>query len=93
MWHLEKVRLVEPTPLGKPRSHDPQDDPYLAATLSARAVIDTYDKDLLDLGKPFGVEILGDNKDAYEHSMKLHAIMHDAGPTAATACANTWSGW
>ena len=41
-----------------PRSRDPQDDPYLAAALSARAVIVTYDKDLLDLGKPFGVEIL-----------------------------------
>jgi len=57
-WYLEKVRLVEPAPLGKPRSRDPQDDPYLAAALSARAVIVTYDKDLLDLGKPFGVEIL-----------------------------------
>ena len=88
-----KVRLVEPTPLGKPRSHDPQDDPYLAAALSARAVIVTYDKELLDLGKPFGVEILGDNKDAYEHFTKLHAIMRDAGATAATAYGNTWSGW
>ena len=58
VWYLEKVRLVEPAPLGKPRSRDPQDDPYLAAALSARAVIVTYDKDLLDLGKPFGVEIL-----------------------------------
>jgi hypothetical protein len=28
------------------------------AVLSARAVIVTYDKDLLDLGKPYGVEIL-----------------------------------
>jgi putative PIN family toxin of toxin-antitoxin system len=58
VWYLEKVHLVEPAPLGKPRSRDPQDDPYLAAALSARAVIVTYDKDLLDLGKPFGVEIL-----------------------------------
>ena len=58
VWYLEKVRLVEPAPLGKPRSRDPQDDPYLAAALSARAVIVTYDQDLLDLGKPFGVEIL-----------------------------------
>ena len=58
VWYLEKVRLVEPAPLGKPRSRDPQDDPYLAAALSARAAIVTYDKDLLDLGKPFGVEIL-----------------------------------
>ncbi len=58
VWYLEKVCLVEPAPLGKPRSRDPQDDPYLAAALSAGAVIVTYDKDLLDLGKPFGVEIL-----------------------------------
>jgi predicted nucleic acid-binding protein len=36
----------------------PQDDPYLAAALSARAVIVTCDKDLLDLGKPFGIEML-----------------------------------
>ena len=58
MWYLEKVHLVEPASLGKLRSRDPRDDPYLAAALSARAVIVTYDKDLLDLGKPFGVEIL-----------------------------------
>lgn len=57
-WYLEKVRRVDPAPLGKRRSRDPNDDPYLAAALSARAVIVTYDKDLLDLGKPFGVEIL-----------------------------------
>ena len=58
-WYLEKVRLVEPAPLGKRRSRDPRDDPYLSAALSARAaVIVTYDKDLLDLGKPFGLEIL-----------------------------------
>lgn len=57
-WYLEKVRLVEPAPLGKRRSRDPQDDPYLAAALSARALLVTYDHDLLDLGKPFGLEII-----------------------------------
>jgi putative PIN family toxin of toxin-antitoxin system len=57
-WYLEKVRLVEPAPLGKQRSRDADDDPYLAAALAAGAVIVTYDHDLLDLGKPFGVEVI-----------------------------------
>jgi len=56
-WYLERVRSVEPAPPGKQRSRDPKDDPYLAAALSARAVIITYDRDLLDLGKPFGITI------------------------------------
>jgi putative PIN family toxin of toxin-antitoxin system len=57
-WYLDIVKPVEPAPLGKQRSRDAKDDPYLAAALAARADIVTYDKDLLDLGKPFGVEIL-----------------------------------
>jgi len=58
-WYLQKVRLVEPQPLGKQRSRDAKDDPYLAAALAARArCIVTYDDDLLALGKPFGVEII-----------------------------------
>ncbi len=57
-WYLERVRVVEPVPLGKQRSRDPQDDPYLSAALAARAWVVTYDHDLLDMGKPFGVEIL-----------------------------------
>jgi uncharacterized protein len=58
-WYLENAKLVEPAPLGKQRSRDPKDDPYLAAALAARAdFIVSYDKDLLDLGKPFGVEII-----------------------------------
>ena len=57
-WYLEKVRLVEPAPLRKQRSRDADDDPYLAAALAAGAVIVTYDHDLLDLGKPFGVEVI-----------------------------------
>ena len=57
-WYLDMVRQVEPAPLGKQRSRDAKDDPYLAAALAAQArVIVTYDKDLLDLGKPFGIEI------------------------------------
>lgn len=57
-WYLGIVKPVTPAPLGKQRSRDAKDDPYLAAALAAKAVIVTYDRDLLDMGKPFGVEIL-----------------------------------
>ncbi len=58
-WYLEKVRVVEARPLGKQRSRDAKDDPYLAAALAAHAhFIVTYDKDLLDMKKPFGIEII-----------------------------------
>ena len=58
-WYLEKVGRVEPAPLGKQRSRDLTDDPYLAAALSAKAaVIVTYDGDLLALEKPFGIQIV-----------------------------------
>jgi putative PIN family toxin of toxin-antitoxin system len=55
-WVRTKSRLVEPSPLGKPRSRDAKDDIYLAAALGASAeYLVTYDKDLLDLDKPFGI--------------------------------------
>ena len=58
-WYLDKLQLVDPSPLGKQRSRDAKDDPYLAAALAAKAqVIVTFDKDLLDLGKPFGIAII-----------------------------------
>jgi putative PIN family toxin of toxin-antitoxin system len=58
-WYLEKLRMVDAAPLGKQRSRDAKDDPYLAAAIAARAeVVVSYDKDLLVLGKPFGIEIL-----------------------------------
>ena len=58
-WYLDKVRTVEPAPLGKQRSRDAKDDPYLAAAVAAKAqVIVTYDRDLLVLGRPFGIRIL-----------------------------------
>ena len=58
-WYLERVKRVEAAPLGKQRSRDAKDDPYLAAALAARArFIVSYDKDLLDLEKPFGIEIV-----------------------------------
>jgi putative PIN family toxin of toxin-antitoxin system len=59
VWYLDQLRIVTPAPLGKQRSRDPNDDPYLAVALAARApFIVTYDNDLLTLGKPFGVEVL-----------------------------------
>ena len=58
-WYLGAVRVVEPVPLGRQRSRDSKDDPFLACALAARAAaIVSRDSDLLVLGKPFGVEIL-----------------------------------
>lgn len=57
---LERVALlVEPAPLGKRRSRDVTDDPFLACALASRAeFIVTKDKDLLELGRPFGIGIV-----------------------------------
>jgi uncharacterized protein len=58
-WLLTIARFVEPAPLGKQRSRDIRDDCYLACALQASAdVIVSNDRDLLALGKPFGVAIL-----------------------------------
>jgi putative PIN family toxin of toxin-antitoxin system len=58
-WIKSKARLVDPSPLGKRRSRDVKDDIYLAAALGAAAeYIVTYDKDLLALEKPFGIETI-----------------------------------
>ncbi len=58
-WYFDRVRLVEAAPLGKQRSRDPKDDPYLACALASGAkIIVSRDDDLLALGKPFGAEII-----------------------------------
>jgi putative PIN family toxin of toxin-antitoxin system len=58
-WYYERVKLVDPSPLGKQRSRDAKDDPYLACALAARAkFIVSRDDDLLALEKPFGIQIL-----------------------------------
>ena len=58
-WLRLKAVWVEPVSLGKPRSRDPKDDPFLACALSSRSrYLISRDKDLLVLGKPFGVEIV-----------------------------------
>lgn len=56
---LKVVRFVMPAPLGKRRSRDPQDDRYLAAALGAGATaVVSNDRDLLALGKPFGIPVV-----------------------------------
>ncbi len=58
-WYYERVKRVEPALLGKQRSRDVKDDPYLACALGAGAkIIVTRDDDLLALGKPFGIQII-----------------------------------
>jgi putative PIN family toxin of toxin-antitoxin system len=58
-WLLTIVQFVEPAPLGKQRSRDIRDDCYLACAVQAGAdVIVSNDRDLLVLGKPFGIAIL-----------------------------------
>jgi len=58
-WYQDRIKRVEPAPLGKQRSRDLKDDPYMACALGAGAkVIVTRDDDLLALGKPFGIQIM-----------------------------------
>ena len=58
-WYYRTVKISAPAPLGKQRSRDVKDDPYLACALGANAAaIVSRDEDLLVLGKPFGVEII-----------------------------------
>ena len=53
------MKLVKPAPLGKQRSRDAKDDPYLACALSAGArIIVSRDDDLLALEKSFGIQIV-----------------------------------
>ena len=58
-WIERVALLVEPSPLGKRRSRDVKDDPFLACALANRdEFIVTKDKDLLAVEKPFGVEVV-----------------------------------
>lgn len=58
-WIERVALLVQPAPLGKRRSRDAKDDPFLACALASHAeFIVTKDKDLLALEKPFGVEVV-----------------------------------
>ena len=58
-WIEGKAKVFEPAPLGRQRSVDPDDDPFLACALaSGSKVIVSRDHHLLELEKPFGVEII-----------------------------------
>jgi putative PIN family toxin of toxin-antitoxin system len=59
LWFSSTAKMVEPAPTGKPRSRDPKDDPILGTALAARVrIVVTRDRNLLDLEKPFGIEML-----------------------------------
>jgi putative PIN family toxin of toxin-antitoxin system len=58
-WLKAASRLVLDTPIRKTVRRDPKDDPVVMAAVAANAhYIVTTDKDLLDLGKPYGVACL-----------------------------------
>jgi putative PIN family toxin of toxin-antitoxin system len=58
-WIERKAQVYEPAPVGKQRTRDPDDDPFLACALASGAkFIVSRDNDLLVLGKPYGIEVL-----------------------------------
>ena len=58
-WIHHKALHCLPAPLGKQRSRDATDDPFLACALAAQAkYVVASDRDLLSLGKPFGIVIV-----------------------------------
>lgn len=58
-WVHDKAIYFEPLPLGKQRSRDASDDIFLACALASGAkIIVSHDDDLLELKKPFGIEIM-----------------------------------
>jgi putative PIN family toxin of toxin-antitoxin system len=62
--------LVEPAVLGKQRSRDLKDDIFLACALAAGAsTVVSSDKDLLNMGKPFGIEIVTPAKFISRHRL------------------------
>jgi predicted nucleic acid-binding protein len=55
-WLKRASDLIGEPPV-RPTVRDPKDDPILAAAIAGRAqYLVSYDKDFLDLGKPYGVE-------------------------------------
>ena len=58
-WIRSQAVYVEPAAVGKQRSRDPEDDMFLACALAAEAqYIVSHDRDLLTLGRPFGIRIV-----------------------------------
>jgi putative PIN family toxin of toxin-antitoxin system len=59
LWVRHKASHFEPAPLGKQRSRDVHDDIFVSCALAGGAkIIVSKDNDVLDLEKPFGIEIL-----------------------------------
>lgn len=58
-WIHQKALHCVPAPLGKQRSRDVTDEPFLACALAAQAkYIVASDRDLLSLRKPFGIAVV-----------------------------------
>ena len=58
-WLKHASNLIDDPPVRPTVKRDPKDDPILAAAIAARVpYLVTYDKDLLDLGKPYGVQCI-----------------------------------
>ena len=58
-WVKDASLLIEDPPVRATVRRDPKDDPVIAAAVAGRATyLVAYDKDLLDLRKPYGVHIL-----------------------------------
>ena len=58
-WLCDKAIYFEPAPAGKQRSRDASDDIFLTCALGGCAkFIVSHDADLLELEKPFGIEIV-----------------------------------
>ena len=58
-WIVAKSVRVEPMPLERRLSRDPDDNVFVAAAAAARAaLLVTQDRDLLALEQPFGVRIV-----------------------------------
>ncbi|MSU62163.1 MAG: putative toxin-antitoxin system toxin component, PIN family [Pedosphaera sp.] len=58
-WIERKAKVYEPAPVGKQRSRDAEDDPFLSCALASQSkVMISKDNDLLVLKKPFGIAIL-----------------------------------
>jgi putative PIN family toxin of toxin-antitoxin system len=69
-WVEKQAVVVSPSPIGKQRSRDLKDDIFIACALAARAdAIVTMDKDLLSLGKPFGIEMIHRAKFIARHGL------------------------
>jgi putative PIN family toxin of toxin-antitoxin system len=69
-WVEKFALLVQPVGLGRQRSRDSKDDMFIACALAAGAsTIISSDKDLLIMGKPFGIEIIEPAKFVARHRL------------------------